>query len=664
MRMRRREFIGALGASMASVSAPLFGNPGSSGNTIEGREAESINKNGWRLQVTSAGEIESLTDGKSELINRRLGDNRPRIVIGGLREYRCERQSVSRREGTKWVFRYDFSGRDKFSVNYEVELLEIPVGMVALKQKMGIQAPAKISEGVLLALSRNVQLPVENRRVFLPMKNGIGRRKPVLGLEGENEYVYAMAGSYKMALGKPQLLAIPMVDEYADGTDLRLTHCTDPYFSSYFRLAHAETGGEFNCVYLREVGVEREERVVYTGVHRGGEKGAMQMFYATAVAEVKPGPDWLHEVAMVDYDYLSKNGRGWFSDIDTLERLIASEDRPKVFLALHGWYDVVGRYAFDWRKGAFFKQWTAFPNAGDVSYQAAWLAPDREMGLIWPEDSLKAMRPVPMSLDDMHRRIRYAKDRGFRVGIYYADGINACDGAKEVYDPSKVLHWGGWEGPDTLGRTYTQNPLHPEVREFYLKYIHGLLDEYGKEVDGFVWDETFVVGANDLGPAAAPGYASRGMMTLVKEVAATVAGFSAKLAFFASDDIGAFTQYEGAAPYCLVAHGTYQDSGCTPAGWSYGLFPNYRNVLWSCNWWDIQRFDYARYAVETFDVPVPISNGFGDYTGIGDMTAAQQKQFMDLFRARKRRRMDINWIEEEPRHPKYEGREVEYKWFL
>jgi hypothetical protein len=78
---------------------------------------------------------------------------------------------------------------------------------------------------------------------------------------------------------------------------------------------------------------------------------------------------------------------------------------------------------------------------------------------------------------------------------------------------------------------------------------------------------------------------------------------------------------------------------CTTSGWSYGLFPNYRNVLWSCNWWDIQRFEQSRYAVETFNTPLPISNGFGDYIGIGDMTPAQQKQFMDLFDKRKQQRM-------------------------
>lgn len=64
------------------------------------------------------------------------------------------------------------------------------------------------------------------------------------------------------------------------------------------------------------------------------------------------------------------------------------------------------------------------------------------------------MRPVPMSISDLHHRIRYAKERGFRVGLYYADGANACEGLKNIFDPQKVLHWGGWVGPDTKGKTY------------------------------------------------------------------------------------------------------------------------------------------------------------------------------------------------------------------
>jgi hypothetical protein len=658
MKLDRREFITLVGASVASSATPLFGDGGGNEDA-----PATLERNGWRLQVTPAGEMASFTDGNLELVNRQLGDNRPRLLVDGQRQYKCERPSVARREGAALIFQYDFAGQENFSVHYELELQDLAPGIVTLKQKVGIHAAPKINATVELTLPRNIQLPYESRRVFLPLKNGIGRQKTIQGFESENEYVYPMAGGTR-PMGKPQLLAIPMVDEYADATRLRLTHGADPYFASYFFLAHGEKTGRFNCTYPAQVGVEEEERVVYTGLHRGDEKTAMQVFYATSVADVKPGPDWLHDVAMVDYDYLSKNGQGWFRDIDALAARIAPEDRGKIFLALHGWYDYVGRYAFDWRKGVFDKEWTAFPSALTPRVQAFATHLPPEGGIGWPPDSIRAMRPVPMSIADMHRRIRHAKDKGFKVGIYYADGTNACDGVKDIYDPSKVLRWGGWEGPDTEGKTYAQNPLHPEVREFYLRYIQALLEEFGKDVDGFIWDETCVV-RNDNAPSAIPGYPCRAMMTLVKEVAMKVASFSPQLAFFTSDVIGAWSVFDLGAPYSLVAHGTYQDSACTPVGWSYGLFPNYRNVIWSCNWSPVTRFEYSRYAVETFRVPVPISNGaFGDDIGFGDMKLDQQRKILDLFDKCKRTRMDIGWITEEPWRPTYQGREVEFKWSL
>ena len=67
---------------MASSSSPLFSDVG--GN-LDAPVA--LERNGWRLQVTSAGEIVSFTDGKTELVNRRLGNNRPRVVVSGKREY-------------------------------------------------------------------------------------------------------------------------------------------------------------------------------------------------------------------------------------------------------------------------------------------------------------------------------------------------------------------------------------------------------------------------------------------------------------------------------------------------------------------------------------------------------------------------------------------------
>ena len=77
---------------------------------------------------------------------------------------------------------------------YEVELMDLPDGIVALKQKIGLQAPTRIKQDVELVLPRNLRLPFENRKVFLPLKNGIGRRQPVRGFGSDNEYLYSMAG--------------------------------------------------------------------------------------------------------------------------------------------------------------------------------------------------------------------------------------------------------------------------------------------------------------------------------------------------------------------------------------------------------------------------------------------------------------------------------------
>jgi hypothetical protein len=659
-RLRRREFIGLVGASMASTRALAIGQKGSVPENVEVLE-----KNGWQVRIAPTGEIVSFTDGKLELVKQGLGSNRPRVVVGGLRVYACRQPKNTRREGFKVFFEYPFSDHETFSVRYEIGLVDLLHDSVALQQRVEIQSPGNIRENVKLELPRNFLLPFENRRVFLPLKNGIGRRKPILGLESEDEYVYSFAGGYD-AMGKPQLLAIPMVDESADQTDLHLTFCTDPLFTSYVYLPARDKIGQLNCVYPGNVGLRgSEERTISTALHRGTEKKAMEVFYAAVLPDVKPGPNWLHDIAMVDYDYFSENGRGWFADINELTRLISPADRHKVFLALHGWYGYIGRYAFNPRTRSFERQWVALPNALDPRVQALGDAPSNGTGYQWKRPAVKAMRPVPMSIADMHHRIRYAKQRGFQVGIYYADGTNACEGLKDIFDPQKVLHWGGWVGPDTKGRTYAQNPLHPGVRTFYLDYIQALLEEYGKEVDGFIWDETYVVGSKELGPVPYSGYASRAMMTLVKQVAAKVADFSPRLAFLASDDIGAWYRYDQSAPYCLGAHGTYQDSWCSPVAWPYGLFPNYRNVLWSCNWAPVTRFVYTRYGAETYGVAVAISNGaFGDDIGISEMTSNWQERIMALFNERKRRRMEIEWVDEGMWNPTYDGKRVEFKWNL
>jgi len=655
--MTRREFIPVA----ASVAADASFGQDMRGPTLEA--------NACQVNLDSSGSLASFQAERLDLLNGRLGASHPRVVYLGKAINTCDTPRNRMRQGQAQVFEYGFQDPYPLEVRWEVELLDLGSRATALKQKIVLRSSRPIREQIMVQLPHNIQLPFSSRQVFLPMKNGVGRLKEVRGLDNEDDYVFELSGSCGSA--RPQMLAIPMVHESSTQSDVRLTHCTDPLFTSLIRLPFGELAGQIHWIYPASVGLPagEEERTVYTIVHHGGPEEAIDLFYRTALADVKPGPDWLHDVAMVDFDYLSKNGHGWFADINRLTGLIAPADRPKIVLALHGWYDLIGKYTFLPKTGSLEKEWTAFPAARSALVQSWGRGPDagslptllETPGYGWPRNSVEALQPVPMSIEEMHRRIRFAKDRGFRVVLYFADGLNACDALKDIYDPAKVLNWGGWEGPDTMGKVYAQNPIHPEVRRFYTGYIHALLGEYGKELDGFVWDETYTVAPGAIGSPATPGFADRALMTLMKEVAGAVAAYPG-LAFLSSDNIGYRKDIHN-APYCLMAHGTYQDSQFRPEAWPYAIFPNFRNTFWSCNWAPVSNFDCMKFGVENFDVPVAISNGsFGDDIGVSEMTGPQLKRVMDLFAVRKSKRMRIGWIEERNAPPLYRSRPIENRY--
>ncbi|MBV9222381.1 MAG: hypothetical protein JOZ45_00390 [Acidobacteriaceae bacterium] len=613
-----------------------------------------------RVEFDRSGAISSFTGPVGQIVTAKPGRHHLQILFLGTSLQVCDRPTNVYRNGGKLIHEFRFEDPYPIQVQSEKELNELSPGVMALRERIILRPKQPIRHAVLVQVPINLQLPHETRNVFLPMKNGVGRVKAIRGLTNGDDYVYRFAGS--SGGSRPEVLAFPMAHEFSPRSEYGITHCTDPLFTSLIRLPFGDQAGQIQWIYPADPGLAQEEvRTIYTVVHKGGLEGAIDAFYKTALAQVKPGPDWLHDIAMADYDYLSKNGRGWFADIEKLEELIPPRDRSKVVLALHAWYDLVGQYTFNPASQSLSKKWIALPSSRSPEVQALGNEPNDENiptlldtpGMRFSRQSLQALEPVPMSVEEVHRRIRFAKDRGFRVLLYFADGLNLCEGATGAFDPTKVLRWGGWQGPDTKGRVCTQNPLHPEVRRFYREYASALMHEYGGKVDGFIWDETFVIRPGEIGAGNYPGYADRAFMTLMQEVASIVAQ-EPGLALLASDDIGMRTDL-AAAPYCLMAHGTYQDSHCRPEAWPYGLFPNYRNTLWSCNWAPVTNFELTKYGVETFDTPVAISNGsFGDDIGISEMSPEQVARIMGLFASRKDRRMQINWIEEKEQM-KYKG---------
>jgi hypothetical protein len=459
---------------------------------------------------------------------------------------------------------------------------------------------------------------------WLPLKTGVGA-----GLGKATEAAYKFAGASPRG---DISLAIPMVSALAYPLAERCTIATDPYYSAVFKRDAVE------WTYPQAVGLEShlEKRSISAILHQGDPDAALRQFFDVALKDVPPGPDWLHEIAMIDYDFLGNGGRGWFDDIDALEAVIAPADRQKILLCCHGWYDYIGRYSYNSSTGTFDREWTAFANAPNVKNK-----------------SPKAV-PLAMSLDKVHKRLVYAKSRGFRVGLYFGDGMNAGNGLADIYRPDRVLFWGGWQGVDTNGKTYCQNPLHPDVRAFFTGYLRALLREFGPDIDALAWDETFHVDSGNLGSEAFPGYADRAMMTLVRGLTSQVHDYNARtgrqVALLASDCIG-ILGWLNKAPYALVADGTFQDSQCFPIGWSYGIFPNYRNVLWSCNWEPVARFDYTEFGVRNYQAPVAIANGDESDQGFANMPAAMKKKIIDLFNWRKRFRTNLKWFSELPVFP-------------
>jgi hypothetical protein len=263
-----------------------------------------------------------------------------------------------------------------------------------------------------------------------------------------------------------------------------------------------------------------------------------------------------------------------------------------------------------------------------------------------------------MTLEEMHRRIAYAKERDFPVLLYFADGL-AIDSRAPNYsedllfrEPDGSLRKHYWSGPDTMDQTYIMDPLHPRVQDFLRGYTNALLTEFADEVNGFVWDETFTIQLGDITAGENAGYADRAFMLLCKELRNFVRSRRRSLALLGSDCVGLSLPLEDGsywsvnpAQNALVLDGTYQDSQCYPAAWQYGLFPNYRNFLWSCNWRPVENFEWTRLGVRAVGAPVAISNGWGENKGVSQYSDQEIQKLMELFEERKAQRARVKWIE-------------------
>jgi len=512
---------------------------------------------------------------------------------------------------------FNFLSQKRESVysSKELSLLKIKVlsDVTYLNDHLVYQHQIELSSTEKLAQDLTIYFPVKTLdnfdKILMPLKNG------TIYQSGNMET--SKIASYRCA-GKPekyaQDLALPLL--ICSTGEMGTAILTDPYFTSLY------DKGSIRWTYPKEVGfedsVEKRTIIEIEGVSCLDE--GMNMYYQTILKDVPAGPNWIKDIAMVSYDYMSDNGKGWYNDIDTLVTLIPLADRKKVALCLHGWYDIIGRYCYNEKTGKLDETWT------------------------------NRIRGMELSLADLHHRITYAKNKGFKVLMYFADGVLSSKGLPDYNVKEALIDTGYlWNGPDVLGGSYPRNIATSKNYNFYIKYAKALFTEFTPQVDGFVWDETFYIKMGHLGSRQYPSYLDRTQMRLVKEITSSLHSIAPNKAFFVSDAIGeekeVDTTYGGnIPPYALLADGCYQDSHNGPSFWSYGIFPNYRNVIWSCNWTPLTNFRYTVFGVYAYNTPVVFTNGWGDDRGFSEMSIEEQSNFINLFNYRKQFRTKLKGL--------------------
>ncbi len=465
--------------------------------------------------------------------------------------------------------------------------------------------------------------------LVLPLRNGWAKRMVL-----ENE---AVSAEYRLADtltgSETPELALPVIQ--IDGPGHRQAAVMiDPRFSALFivHVAGQVIEGEIRYRFRGDrVPIKRAESR-WVGIWRASQTdqarpfgASIDAFFRMMLPDVPPGPQWLHGIAMVGYDYLSDDGQGWDRDVAKLAEWLPREERQHVALCFHGWYDGIGSYSFDDATGRIQDQWVAMPKT----------------------------RKVALTKELVRQRLQRTRELGFRVLWYFGDGLLQDRGIPAYREAWNFLDEQGgaprptWTGPDTMDKNFIRNPAHPEVTQWYQRYLSALLQDFGPVVDGFVWDETYYIRRGDVAHQPEPAYCDRAMFDLVRALRKQVKAHDAEKVFLSSDDIGVFGLVD-AIGYAMVADGNYQDSWCDPAGWSFALFPNWRNTSWSCNWWALTNFNRTQWGVENFGVPVAISNGWEDDRGPAEWTTAERDQFLTLFRKRLAMPERVRFLTDDP----------------
>jgi hypothetical protein len=480
--------------------------------------------------------------------------------------------------------------------------------------------------------------------VYWPRYYGVVEREQVTA---SRESDFRGPGRTLHELPDERRLGLPLA--VLETTGSRWLVGADPAFSTTIAVEPDPGGGiriRVGWRWLAAAGVHREETRRIFVVPVPSLRAALDQWFDLATPQIPAGPAWLHEIALQNYDYLSKNGRGWFADIDAACKLIVPDERHRAIFTLHAWYDTIGRYTYDPVAKRLDERWVAFPFADTlpdrvtpITHPARPGVPSGPANHGWRHP--ERCRPVPLAWADVRERLGYAKERGIRTALYVMTGMLTSGEPAEAIERGDGLdvepHWPGgwWQGPDLELPAHVMNPLHPDVTERFNGYIEALLEKVGDLTDALVMDEAYYVPRGALGPPSCPGYADRGQIGLVQTIARLCHEVRPDLAFLTADELGVNFLRHDVFPYSLFADGIYHDAWCLPESWDCVRFPAWRNVAWSATWAPVTNIGWTRWAVLAHNAPVAVSNGsFGDDTGLAELDDATAEEIGELWRIR------------------------------
>ncbi|MEP0843357.1 MAG: hypothetical protein HRF43_11695 [Phycisphaerae bacterium] len=453
-----------------------------------------------------------------------------------------------------------------------------------------------------------------DQRVYVPLSASALGDKPddprgrlkdcrqVVGREGFlAHYLEPQASDLREAPSRAALLA-PVVDVFADGGPGRLAFIGPSTQPLLFEALQGPSGRAWRFGRRLSLGPGESKTVsAYLLPHRGDAAEAWSVFHRVAHREEHPPVEWLREVRVHYYDFLSPavpdGPRGLGYDLD-----LKHFNEFHVGLATqHGYYASCGDFVHPDRK-----EWQAMPTdpAG----------------------------PVTMSIEKVRARVEATRKAGVHPAIYmhYAIIDEGSPLFEQMRDSILTDAAGrpvpfGWKGPDTITQTWRMSQNAPQWRDHLVQQAQWIMELF--KPDAIVLDETFTAWGYDhhrdrRGPLSAGG------IELMRKLRAVVRSFGPDKALLASDcSMANFCLWgDGeAGDHCydrLLGHELYRlppvrylaalgRKPWLPCAWLY-------HSLWSA------QMDLARKT----GAAVGVSNGWGDGFGLTRLPAEAKKRML------------------------------------